>query len=546
MSKPLYIAFWQFSNYRNLMVIDKDPVKAIEYPRDVPMRIISNFEDLDIVVEISPQRYQEYIMQDLNQGNNYAYCVTYDLGTTDRPTDIKQHVKHWYITNIEVADDLSCRFYLHRDTLREYYNNALFAINVSDTPVIITTESDPTISADLTKMTGQKIIFKEDTLEGNTASALFPYAWGSSLTGADWIHKFIFIVDIASNRADDTNASQYFIDSNAGVTTYVTNYIGLRKLVNYIATDSVFDEIKTQIISGKAGDAIIRVARSPIEFPSSALTLVNEIPVGGATYSIPLTQNTLNATFYKLTRYHWATPTNDQDGTYWKAFGEPFIFEYNVNETERIELTMPFAGKIDLSNFIEYFNGKFTVGYIIDMLTGQGMLGVVKGDGIEMGSLPTKFDVVVPIDVFVSVQWTEVQNNEIQRFYRAFDSVLSLAGGKFGGFQGLFADPTTITPHRDTENADASKLGIYGLFNKWGVKYICRAKGIKNQGFRHVRQPLKDLPVNATSVNPDNPDNPLTYNIITVECERRAWTGNTSIDNDIYQVLTMKGFVKNL
>ncbi len=548
-AKPLYLSFWQILDSQNLYLIDKGQVAHNEFPTNVPCRIVSEYDNLDIIVEISPQAYQEQIKPTLDNNDNYSYCQTYDLGRLDRPASTKQNIKHWYITGIEIQQDLSCHIMLHRDTLKDYWTGN-FYVNLRDTPVIITTESEPTDNA--TRYSGQKIIFREQEIEGDEVNELFPYAWNNNvIDSADWIHKKLFIIDVASNNADDSSASQYFFDSKAGVTTYVTDYEGLIKLTNYLTTSGVFEEIAEKMTSGNAGDAIIRIARSPIEFPASVLTEVESIVVGGG-YSIPVAHDNVeigsggvNAHFYSLYRFHWTTPSDNTSARWWKSIGTPFTFVYNVNEVERMELTMPFADKIDLSQFIEFFEGQFTVGYVIDMMTGVGMCGIVKGDTIDCdestGLWLTKFDVVIPIQTFLDIEWIEVQSNDFQRFFKGFDLVTGVAGGNFGALRELYNDPTTISPHRDSANADAQKLLIYGRFIKWGVKYVCREKGVKNQGFRHSKRTLASIPAITAEEFPANP-----YNIITVECQKRAWTGNTSVDDDIYYILTQRGFVKNI
>lgn len=547
MAKPLFVSFFTIADSKNLLLIDKEVIASGVYPANVPCRIVSNFNDLDIMIEVSPQVYQAQIKPRLDAKNNFAYCVTFDLGTIERPVQTPQNEKYWYITDIEIGDDLSCRLMLHRDTLFEYWTGALYS-NVKDTPVIISSESIP---SQLSKYSGQKVTFKEDIINGDEVSFLFPYAWNNNIIyNADWLNRKLFIIDIASNKVRDAYASQYFFDSKAGVSTYVTDYEGLIKLTNYLTTSGVFEEIATKLTTGNAGDAIVRIARSPIEFPASVLHEVAEINVGGG-YTIPVAHDDIiigsggvNAHFYSLSRFHWTTPSDDSSARWWKSIGTPFTFEYNVNEVERMELTMPFADKIDLSQFIEFFEGQFTVGYVIDMLTGVGMCGIVKGDTIDCdeitGDWLTKFDIVIPIQTFLDIEWVEVQSNDFQRFFKGFDIVTGLAGGNFGALGAITDDPTTISPHRDTANADAQKLLIYGRFIKWGVKYVCREKGVTNQGFRHTLKPLEDIDTVQAVEFPED------YNIITVNCVKRAWTGNDAIDSDIYNVLTQRGFVKNI
>ena len=549
MSKPIYISFWQIVDSQNLFLIDKGQVPTNEYPTDVPCRIVSNYDELDIVVEISPAVYNSAIKIAIDNLNNYAYCTTYDKGRIDNPAFAKQNLKHWYITGIEIQQDLTCLVKLHRDTVKDFWTGAFYA-NLRDTMVVISNESEPTDNK--TRNGGQKLLFTESQIEGDEINELFPYAWANNVAeSAGWIHKNLFIIDIASSDADDSSASQYFFDSKAGVNTYVTDYVGLIKLCNYITTQNIFEEIAQKLTSGDAGRAILRIARSPVEFPSAALNEVEKIVVGGgyeiltAHDDVVIGEGGVNAHFYKLTRYHWTTPTNDTSGRYWKSLGQPFTFSYNVNEVERMTLSMPFADKVDLTPYIEFFEGQFTVGYVIDMLTGEGMCGVVKGGIIDCDELSgdwlTKFDVVIPINTFADIEWIEVQENELQRFINGFNLISGLNQGSLGALANLGADPTTISPHRSTDNADARRLMIYGRFMKWGVKYVLREKGVKNQGFRHSKQKLSSLPTTTAEEFPSTP-----YNIITVDCQKRAWTGNTAIDDDIYSILTQRGFIKNI
>lgn len=544
MTKPLYVSFYTLADSKNLLLIDKTVIASGLYPENVPCRIVSNFNDLDIMIEISPQVYQSQIKPRLDTKNNLAYCVTFDKGTLERPVQTPQNSKYWYVTDIVIDDDLSCRLMLHRDTLYEYWTGALYS-NVKDTPVIILSE---TIPSQLSKNSGQKVTFNESIIEGDLVNDLFAYAWGNNVAGTDWIHKRIFVIDIVSNQADDTTATQYFYDTKAGITTYVTDYVGLHRIVNNLTQKTVIQEITTAIASGRASDMFFRIAKSPIEFPLSVLQKVNSIPVGGDGYSLDVTldEPLTKADVYKLNdRKRWNTPSNGSAGNWGISMGVPFVFTYDVAETQNIELTMPFVGKVDLSNFIEYFDGIFTVGYVIDMQSGRGMCGIVKGDTIDCdentGEWLTKFDVIIPIDTFTPVDWIEVQSNKLERIFNVASGLISFGTGNITAesTNKLLKDPTTVTPHMNGDNRDASDLSIYGRFIKWGVKYVCREKGVTNQGFRHTLKPLADLDTVEAVEFPED------YNIITVECVKRAWTGNDAIDSDIYNVLTQRGFVKN-
>ena len=539
----IYAGFITLS-IENLVVINKSPIFQT-WTSDVKIRLL---EDTPLIkkIEVPPTFYEI----SFKASSSYNYVRLYNLrpdGTT------KYNMKYYFIDDVYVTEDLRHIITLRLDVLMMYWNSIYRDF------VIVTSESIP--SAD-TKTSGQKTTFSwiGETETKSRIDNFFPYLSNGDevMRQPDNVYDRTFIVSIATSRIFDGGYNGKYNNamSPIGCQYYSMSLGCVEWLIERISSKSVWDDFINDLIGGDMKNALGEIKRLPFAIKGDATTPTEPIYIGGGTYHIEgtATIDELQRRYFANYKYFMCSNPiwgNYVKGKYYAAETLPFHYTYNVNQVDRMELHLPFVD-IDLSNYIEYFEGEFSAGYIIDVSTGKGCLGIVKGqyfnpkifDAIS-DSLVTPLDIIVPIEVSQSVEWTVIESNTTGKMFSLASSAFGLAKGNVGaafvGLNSLFSDPTTITPHSATSPAGAENMAIFGLIPHYGLKVVGKESGIENNGFRHTRTRLTALPNVNVEYNPTMNQ----YNVRKVQILKRNWTPYEDINDEIYKRLTEDGFVKN-
>lgn len=546
MSDITFIDLYIFEDKSNLLAVNKTGLYTGTIAR-IPCRIVSDYNELNIVVELAPTPLRGVKNEVLESNNPPAYCRTYGLrfGSERSP-------RHWYITGTSITDNLGILLTLHRDTLFDYWR-AQGPLELANTPVEVMTESIPSSA---TKYSGQLMSFKY-TSAREFVEEVFPFAY-APLERPDLNLQLVnnVVIDIVSDRATDIYGWTKLVGGTIGLTTYVMNWRDLYLLINTMQSKDILDALRDNIFQGDAFKSIYRIALLPYECPHDAEPLPHYLPIGNAGYNIWVNGvetegERRDILMYPAWRRLMVTPSDTSDEQiYTRYITRAFTHTYDVNRTEKLEITFPYAGTTDLTSYIEYFDGVFTCVYILDSITGEGVFGVVKGDTFNAHDYsPSRFpdipfEIMTPIHTASDISWIAIQGNQLDRFYKGFSMATNImkgnVAGGIAGFIDASKDVTTITPHNNSQSAQATTLMLSGRWQKWGVSAIERSVGAVNSGFKHPTVLLKNLTLQATTQIPLTP-----YNVQTLKCQQLSWTGNKAVDDDIYNVLTQRGVVFN-
>ena len=542
-----YAQFRLYNSF-NLMCIAKNRTYAIDLLNEIKIRIVA-CDELNLTIEIPPTFYEMVFKKRVSRDHmNYVNVYQKDEG------DNKINDHFYYLKGFEVTDSLSHIVYLTLDALYEYRNK------IFDDQVIISSESRPSAN---TKYSGQKTTFSwiGETETKSRIDNFFPYLSNGEevMRQPDNVYDRTFIVSIATSRIFDGGYNGKYNNamSPIGCQYYSMSLGCVEWLIERISSKSIWDDFINDLIGGDMKNALGEIKRLPFAIKGDATTPTEPIYIGGGTYHIAGTATIdeqqrryfANYKYFMCSDPIWG---NYVKGKYYAAETLPFHYTYNVNQVDRMELHLPFVD-IDLSNYIEYFDGEFSAGYIIDVSTGKGCLGIVKGqyfnpkifDAIS-DSLVTPLDIIVPIEVSQSVEWTVIESNTTSKMFSLASSAFGLAKGNVGaafvGLNSLFSDPTTITPHSATSPAGAENMAIFGLVPHYGLKVVGKAIGTENNGFSNERIVFSSIPTQSMTHSP----NANTYNIQKVLIEKKKWTPYEEVNDEIYRCLTEVGFVKNV
>lgn len=541
----LYAQFTSIHS-ENVPVIIKSNV-FVSWSSGIKVRLSDDGNHLFKSIEIPPHFYETNFK---TGPNKYNYVWLYNL----RPDGVTKFNYHYYIIqDIHVNENLQHIIDLKLDVLFEYWSS------FRNDYVIVTSESQPSAN---TKYSGQKTTFSwiGETETRSRIDNFFPYLSNGEevMRQPDNVYDRTFIVSIATSRIFDGGYNGKYNNamSPIGCQYYSMSLGCVEWLIERISSKSVWDDFINDLIGGDMKNALGEIKRLPFAIKGDATTPTEPIYIGGGTYHIEgtATIDELQRRYFANYKYFMCSNPiwgNYVKGKYYAAETLPFHYTYNVNQVDRMELHLPFVD-IDLSNYIEYFEGEFSAGYIIDVSTGKGCLGIVKGqyfnpkifDAIS-DSLVTPLDIIVPIEVSQSVEWTVIESNTTGKMFSLASSAFGLAKGNVGaafvGLNSLFSDPTTITPHSATSPAGAENMAIFGLIPHYGLKVVGKTIGIDNNGFSNTKIRLTSLPNQNVTASPSSG----SYNLMKVNIIKRKWSPYDEVNDEIYRILTEDGFVKN-
>lgn len=529
---------WELYDNRNLMAIFKDELINEYNTTEIKARLISEYNELNNVLEVY---FNSYRVQTGAGAVPVLYIETIDFKQG-------QGRAHWYVDTIDIRDDGTTLFNIKRDTLRDFYSF------YSSDSVLVKTESKP-LNAKNTQYTGQAIHYTEIKLNA-VLETMFPYMYGNS---TDWRSQPLLAVDIVSNRAQPNKSTlSLFPDGNIGKSSYMFSFNEFATALNRITTPSILEQITSLVEGSTVTDLFSRVQIAPFMLQGSAL----DVGEDGISY-IPISKSfnlTINAgtekepapspTVKYLTRklLYSAPAGSNQTGNGYTKFGSRDItVTYNTGEVERIELDLPFIGKVDVSGYMEYFNGLFKIQFIVDTITGNGIVGLTANKTANIiAGIDPEYVLTIPFNCYRDINWIVTNTNIVNQ---AFGAITSIAGamssgsalaGATGAVGSLLKGNTQISQHAGNVSTEHYARLLAGEHYNYCVRLTKRRKGVTNTGFKYELQAFNTLTPEATTAQPT-----ADYNIITVDIARRAWTGDTEIDNDIYTRLTQGGFVFN-
>ncbi len=532
------LQLFEFYDTRNLTAIFKDNLVNEYFTSKLKVRLLNQYDELNNIVEAGQDAFNFLTSID----NSTLYCETIDFKLAGIVgTDKKAH---WYITKVEQSEDGGVYLFLKRDTLRDFYS--LY----SGDSIIVKTE---TLPSSKTSYNGQGIYYRDINLD-SFVKRTFPYMFYNN-TSADWATAgaMLFIIDIISNDAQETkNSVNAIIDGNIGQTSYIMSYSSLCGLIKEISNTSFWEDLNNKIAGLDLPAMINRVAIAPFELTGTSIptATVNEEVVG----KIPIAKNSniyvkpATAVQY-LTRRRLYTPKSTSTATAngYTPIGTDILITYDVNDTEKLEVTLPFINKVDLTGYAEYFNGAFRIQYVIDSLTGNGFVGFTGNtDADYTQGVSPEYAVTIPFNCYRNINWVGVKGNQVEQAYGALTSLAgviaggSVLGGATGVASSLLRGNTQVIQRSGDLSLDSFTRLLAGDGLQYGVRITRRYKGVVNNGFKHTLQQFSTLTSVATIPQPTS-----NYNIITVDIAKRSWTGNDAIDNDIYTKLTQGGFVFN-
>lgn len=532
------LRLYEFYDTRNLTALFKDNLFNEYFTSSLKVRLLNQYDELNNIVEAGQDAFNFFTSVD----KSTLYCETIDFKLAGVVgTDKKAH---WYITNIQQKDDGGAYLVLKRDTLADFYE-----LYSSDS-VIVKTETQPSSK---TSYNGQAIHFRDINLDSFVRHT-FPYLYYNS-NSADWATAGakLFIIDIVSNDAQEVkNSVNAIIDSNIGQTSYIMSYEALCGLIKEISNTSLWEDLNNKLAGLDLPAMINRVAIAPFELTGSAIPTAS---VSGETVGqIPIAKNSniyvkpATAVQY-LTRRRLYTPKSSSLATAngYTPIGTDVLITYDVNDTEKLEVTLPFISKVDLTGFAEYFNGAFRIQYVIDSLTGNGFVGFTGNtDADYTQGVSPEYAVTIPFNCYRNISWVGVKGNQVEQAYGALTSLAgviaggSVLGGATGVASSLLRGNTQVIQRSGDLSLDSFTRLLAGDGIQYGVRITRRRKGVVNNGFKHELQAFNTLTSVATTAQPTS-----DYNIITVDIAKRSWTGEEAVDNDIFTRLTQGGFVFN-
>ena len=532
------LRLYEFYDTRNLTALFKDNLFNEYFTSSLKVRLLNQYDELNNVVEAGQDAFNFFTSVD----NSTLYCETIDFKLAGVVgTDKKAH---WYITNIQQKDDGGAYLVLKRDTLADFYE-----LYSSDS-VIVKTETQPSSK---TSYNGQAIHFRDINLD-TFVKRTFPYLYYNT-NSANWQSSGakLFIVDIVSNDAKESlNSANAIIDGNIGQTSYIMSYEALCGLIKEISNTSFWEDVNNKLAGLDLASMINRVVIAPFELTGTAIpTAVKE---GETVGQIPIAKNSniyvkpASAVQY-LTRRRLYTPKSSGTASAngFTPMGTDILITYDVNDTEKLEVTLPFINKVDLTGFAEYFDGSFRIQFVIDSLTGNGFVGFTGNtDADYIQNISPEYAVTVPFNCYRNINWIGVKGNQVEQAYGALTSLAgvlaggSVLGGATGVASSLLRGNTQVIQRSGDLSLDSFTRLLAGDGIQYGVRITRRRKGVVNNGFKHELQAFNTLTRVATTAQPTS-----DYNIITVDIAKRSWTGEEAVDNDIFTRLTQGGFVFN-
>ena len=534
-----YANFRRFNKF-NLKLVYKLDSLAYDSYDNVKIRVLS-YNNLYMSIEISAPFYETVYKRRASE-NQLNYVEIFQI---DSSSGNKVNNNFYYIESLEVTEDLQHILHLKQDLIRNYYSL------IQNLYVIIENESIPSAN---TKYSGQKTTFSwigDGTPMRLKIQSFFPYL--SERDNSRSIRNIL--ISIASNRVFDADYGQYYEKSMPiGSQFYSISANVLREISKKLSTKTFFDDLKETLLGGDMKNAILSIRKYPFEIQGEVNPPEFPMYIGGSDKYIDLTSELRDETRY-FSNYRYVMSSDAIRGyvesKYYIPDIAPFNFTYNVNQVDRMELHLPFVD-IDLSNFIEYFEGNFSAGYIIDVYSGKGCLGIVKGNKFNpklyttiSTDEDTPFDIVVPIELGQQIEWTVTESNEVSRALSLAASAYGLMNGNVGaafvGINHLFSDPTTITPHSATSPSGAENMSIYGLMQHYGLKVVGKSIGIENNGFKHERMLFSDIPNQQNQPYPGA----QTYNIQKMRINNIDITPYEEVNKEIARILADDGIIKN-
>lgn len=531
---------WELYDNRNLMAIFKDELINEYNTLEIKARLVGEYNELTNVLEVY---FNSYRLQTGAGAIPVLYIETVDF-------KLGNGKAHWYVETIDTRDDGACLFTIKRDTLRDFYSF------YSNDTVIIKTASNPNpehiVRTKNIRYNGQQLKY-ELTPYTTEIEAIFPYLYGGN-TDASWNdgNPKIALIDIVSNKAEELkNINTYIVDGSVGQTSYILSYKDLTGLIKEVTDLTIWEDIQQRIGGTNMQDMITRICLAPFELQGSVIPHETVEQQRGL---IPIAKDaTIYVTPYTAVEYldrrrvctaPFDAPTT---GNGYYKIGNDLIIDANVYQAEKVELILPFIGSVDLTSYLRYFNGTAKAQYVIDTLTGNGFVGITRHfDASLTGNINPEYDITIPFNCYRNVSWIGIKSNQVQQAYGAIASIAGVVagGGMLAGVTGatssLLSGNTQITQHQSNIDSEGYTRLLGGKNIFYGVRTTLREKGLNNPAFNCERQAFNTLPAEATTAQPTT-----DYNIITVDIARRAWTGDTEIDNDIYTRLTQGGFVFN-